>query len=87
MSSTPPLREGMQVYGSDQQLVGTVTSINRGHIVPVLHLDDRYLVPTSALVRVEGDRLYLPNPAAQYRAQTGPEWLASPTHEPGEPEL
>jgi hypothetical protein len=63
------LREGMRVFGSDNALIGTIDSL----IGYEFTVDGRLIFPQSCIARVEGDSVYLPNPAAQYLAQTGPQ--------------
>ncbi len=63
------IREGMRVFGSDNAPIGTIRGL-RGYEFLV---DDRYVFPRSCVARVEGDNVYLPNPATQYLSQTGPQ--------------
>jgi hypothetical protein len=67
MSSTADIRQGMQVYGGDDKLIGTIDGLSEKDI----QVDGRYVFPRTAIVRVEQDRVYLPNPAAQYLSQLG----------------
>ena len=66
---TTTIRAGMEVYGSDNQRVGTIGGTG-GHY---FQIDGRLLYPLTAVARIEGDTAYLFNPAAQYLAQTGPQ--------------
>src|SRR5438067_7514401 len=69
MSGLTGVREGMQVYGADQQHVGTVAAV-RGDAFDVGGRD----IPKSAIARVDGDRVYLREAGARYAgmgAQTG----------------
>lgn len=63
------LREGMSVFGSDNAPIGTIQSLRRFEFL----VAGRLIFPKSCVARVEGDSVYLPNPAAQYLAQTGPQ--------------
>ncbi|MGH2370658.1 MAG: DUF2382 domain-containing protein [Chloroflexota bacterium] len=55
------LREGMQVYGADNQMMGTVERlVGRGVLVKGQHITDY------DIARVEGNRVYLKGNAAQY---------------------
>jgi hypothetical protein len=73
MSSTGDIREGMEVYGSDNQPVGTVMRLSGDTFTQVIHIDGvdhgHYAVPTNAVDHVEQGRVYLPNPASMYLSQ------------------
>ena len=69
MSSEPAISEGMELYGSDQTLLGRVSAIRGDHTTQTIEIEGRYLVPTTAIDHVEGDRIILPSPAALYESQ------------------
>ena len=68
MSGYGRAREGDQVFGSDNQLVGTVEALHGDGI----HVNGQH-IPGDAIGRVAQNRVYLRGPAAQYRggAMTG----------------
>lgn len=66
------IQPGMPVYGADDQLLGTVSGIHGDQTIGTIEIDcdgEQCRVPITAIDRVTSDRLYLPNPAAQYRTQ------------------
>ena len=66
MSGMGNIREGMQVYGSDEQLIGTVEG-KRGDGIQV----NGRTIPGSAIARVARHGVYLQGAGAQYRVQGG----------------
>ncbi len=68
MSGFGRAREGDQVFGSDNELVGTVEALHGDGI----HVNGQH-IPGDAIGRVAQNRVYLRGPAAQYRggAMTG----------------
>jgi hypothetical protein len=69
MEHATEVTQGMQVFGSDHQLVGKVTEVTSDRFTAVIHIEGGYTVPTSAVDHVEGDRVILPNPASMYLSQ------------------
>ena len=66
MSSTGNIREGMQVYGSDDQMIGTVERVHNGDI----HVNGQH-ISADAIARVAQNRVYLKEGGARYMAQGG----------------
>ena len=66
MSSTRDIREGMQVYGSDDQLVGTVEWVDEDGI----QVNGRR-IPLSAVRRSTQNRVYLRGASVEYQATAG----------------
>jgi hypothetical protein len=67
-----PARPGMLVYGSDGELVGRITAVHADPVVGSVDIDcqgGECRVPFTAVSQVEGERIILPNPAAQYLTQ------------------
>jgi hypothetical protein len=72
MSSSEGIRAGMPVFGSDEQLVGTVTEVHGEYAIGMVEIDcggEACRVPLTAITQVVADKIYLPNPAGQYRTQ------------------
>lgn len=65
MGRTDTIREGMPVYGMDDQPVGTVEQLHGDGI----HVDGRH-IPRSAIRRVANNRVYLRGAAVEYITQT-----------------
>ena len=63
MSNTATVRKGMQVYGADEQLIGTIERV-RGHAFQI----DGQAIPLSAVARVVKNRVYLVDTGARSRA-------------------
>jgi hypothetical protein len=87
MSAGAGIAEGTEVYGADQELVGTVVAVHYETAVPIYEIDcpgGACRVPLTAIERVEQGRVYLPHPAAQYRSQ--PHARAARAAEPGSAE-
>ena len=84
MSGMNNVHEGDQVYGSDNQLVGTVEELHGDGI----HVDGRH-IPGSAIARVVQNRVYLRGTADQVLAQgpAGPRSGRGATTEQTEGEL
>jgi uncharacterized protein (TIGR02271 family) len=61
MAELARIRAGMQVWGANAQEIGTVEAVDDGIRVNGQH------IPAGAIDRVDGDRVYLRGPAAQYR--------------------
>lgn len=72
MSTSQGIESGTPVYGSDDQLVGSVINVHGDVAMGTVEIDcggELCRVPTTAIKRVAAGGLYLPNPAAQYRTQ------------------
>ena len=63
MAGRGDIRQGMQVYGADDRQIGTVAVV-RGDAIEV----GGRSIPTSAVARVEGGRVYLHEAGARYQA-------------------
>jgi hypothetical protein len=63
------IHEGMEVYGSDNHMVGPIVKVTSDHFSQILHIEGGYTVPSTAVHHVEEDRVYLPNPADMYLSQ------------------
>ena len=68
MSSTRDIRQGMQVYGSDDQLIGTVERLHDDG----LDVNGQH-IPQRAVRRVAHNRVYLRGASVEYLAATGTE--------------
>jgi hypothetical protein len=72
MDQQEQITSGMPVYGSDEQLVGTVLSVTGDAIVGTVEIDcdgGNCRVPTTAISQVTRAGIVLPNPADWYRSQ------------------
>jgi hypothetical protein len=72
MSSSEGIQAGMPVFGSDEQLVGTVTKVHGEYAIGMIEIDcggEACRVPLTGIAQVAADKIYLPNPAGQYRTQ------------------
>jgi hypothetical protein len=72
MSSSEDIQAGMPVFGSDEQLVGTVTKVHGEYAIGLVEIDcggGFCRVPLTGIAQVAADRITLPNPAGQYRSQ------------------
>ena len=66
------IRPGMGVFGADERLIGMITSVHADAMIGSIDIDcrgDECRVPITAIDRVVGDRVFLPNPADQYLSQ------------------
>src|SRR3712207_6094877 len=68
MSSTRDIREGMQVYGSDDQLIGTVDWVDEDGLQV-----NGQRIPPSAVRRSTQNRVYLRGASVEYLATAGTE--------------
>ena len=73
MGLVPTVEAGMEVYGPDNQLIGTVDGVPG----PRMQVAGRYMIPLAVIARVDGNRVYLSEAAGQY--------LAAPASQPDEP--
>lgn len=72
MSAHRQITSGMPVYGSDEQLVGTVLTVHGDAVVATVEIDcdgEHCRVPMTAVDRVTDARVILPKPADWYRSQ------------------
>ena len=67
MGRAATVREGMQVYGADEQVIGTIESV-RGHEFQI----DGQTIPLSAVARVVKNRVYLADTGAPSLATSTP---------------
>jgi uncharacterized protein (TIGR02271 family) len=65
MSSTSNIREGMEVYGSDEQLIGTIEGQRGGNLMV-----NGMSIPGDAVARVARNRVYLRGASSMYMGQS-----------------
>lgn len=72
MMQNDVIQNGMPVFGSDAQTVGTVVEVHGDPAVGTVEIDcggQFCRVPLTAVAQVTADGVYLPNPADQYLSQ------------------